>query len=284
MQLTEARTNVTTADDTPVPDYLARQRLDGRNYVVLGAGQGIGRQCAHALAQAGAAKIVCVDLDEARAVEIAREVGVGVAWFGDATKRSEMVRLAAFVRESVGTLNGFVDIIGISGWSDILEISDEMWDSQFDLTIRHAFLAAQELGRLLVENGGTMVFVASVSGLTGAPMHAAYGAGKAALMSWVQSLAVELGPRGIRANAIAPGSVLTPRSRQTMTAERLAQTGAMTPLGRIGEPDDIAGAALFFTSDLSSHVTGRTLVVDGGVQSLFPYMSVIDVEAAKGRS
>ena len=274
---------MTTADDTPIPNYLDRMRLDGRNYVVLGAGQGIGRQVAHALAQAGAARIVTVDIDAGRAAEIAAEVGVGVAWSGDATKRSEMQRLAAFVREEVGTLNGFVDIIGISGWSDILEITDEMWDSQFDLGLRHAFLASQELGRLLVDGGGTMVFVASVSGLTGAPMHAAYGAAKAALMAWVQSLAVELGPRGVRANAVAPGSILTPRSRQNMTQERIDQTGRMTPLGRIGSPEDIAGAALFFSLDLSSHVTGRTLVVDGGVSSLFPYLSLIDIEAAKNR-
>lgn len=274
---------MTTSDDTPVPDYMARQRLDGRNYVVLGAGQGIGRQVAHALAQAGAATIVTVDIDETRAREVADEIGVGMAWTGDATKRSEAVRLAAFVSERVGALNGFVDVIGISGWSDILEISDEMWDSQFDLGLRHAYLASQELGRLLVEQGGTMVFVASVSGLTGAPMHAAYGAAKAALMAWVQSLAVELGPLGVRANAVAPGSTLTPRSRQNMTTERLEQTGRMTPLGRIGQPDDIAGAVLFFTTDLSSHVTGRTLVVDGGVSSLFPYLSLIDMEAAKKR-
>jgi NAD(P)-dependent dehydrogenase (short-subunit alcohol dehydrogenase family) len=274
---------MTTADNTQIPDYLARLRLDGRNYVVLGAGQGIGRQVAHALAQAGAAKVITVDIDSTRADEIAKEIGVGIAWSGDATKRSEMVRLAAFAREQLGTLNGFVDIIGISAWSDILEISDELWDSQFDLGLRHAYLASQELGKMLVEHGGTMVFVSSVSGLTGAPMHAAYGAAKAALMSWVQSLAVELGPRGVRANAVAPGSILTPRSAATMTPERLEQTNSMTPLGRIGEPADIAGAALFFTMDLSSHVTGRTLVVDGGVQSLFPYLSVIDVEAAKKR-
>jgi NAD(P)-dependent dehydrogenase (short-subunit alcohol dehydrogenase family) len=274
---------MTTADDTPIPDYVARQRLDGRNYVVLGAGQGIGRQTAHALAQAGAAKIMCVDLDATRADEVAAEIGVGTGWAGDMTKRTEAQRLAADVQAQFDVLNGFVDVIGISGWSDILDISDEMWDNQFDVTLRHAYLAAQELGKLLVVQGGTMVFVASVSGLTGAPMHSAYGAAKAALISWVQSLAVELGPRGVRANAVAPGSTYTPRSRQSMTAERLEQTNQMTPLGRIGQPEDIAGAALFFTSDLSSHVTGRTLVVDGGVQSLFPYMSVIDVEAAKGR-
>jgi NAD(P)-dependent dehydrogenase (short-subunit alcohol dehydrogenase family) len=275
---------MTESDDTAIPDYMARQRIDGRRYVVLGAGQGIGRQVAHALTQAGAAAIVTVDIDAERAADIAEEIGIGVAWSGDVTKRAEVQRLAAFTAERFDRLDGFVDIIGVSGWSDILDISDEMWDSQFDLGLRHAFLASQELGRLLVDGGGgTMVFVASVSGLTGAPMHAAYGAAKAALISWVQSLAVELGPRRVRANAVAPGSILTPRSRQNMSDERIEQTGRMTPLGTIGQPSDIAGAVLFFTTDQSSHVTGRTLVVDGGVMSTFHYLSLIDMEAAKRR-
>ncbi len=276
---------MTKADDTPIPDYMARQRLDGRSYVVLGAGQGIGRQVTHALTQAGARAIVTVDIDAARAADIAEEIGIGVAWSGDVTKRSEVQRLAAFTAEQIDRLDGFVDVIGISGWSDILEISDEMWDSQFDLGLRHAFLAAQELGRLIVDGGGgTMVFVASVSGITGAPMHAAYGAAKAGLISLVQSLAVELGGRGVRANAVAPGSTLTPRSRQNMSDERVAQTASITPLGKIGQPADIAGAVLFFTTDQSSHITGRTLVVDGGVMSTFHYLSLIDLEVAKSRA
>ena len=102
-------------------------------------------------------------------------------------------------------------------------------------------------------------------------MHAAYGAAKAALMAWVQSLAVELGPHQIRANAIAPGTILTPRLDAIFTDEQRTANNEVVPIGRVGQPPDIASAALYLTSDLSAFVNGRTLVVDGGVDAKFPY-------------
>ncbi len=270
---------MTTADRSEIPDYLDRLRLDGRHYVVAGAGQGMGRQTCHALAQAGAATVVCADVDEARAVEIAAELDqasgrhVGVAWVGDVTSRAEVRRL---VDDSVvagnGRIDGLVDIIGMAKWQSILDMEDETFDWEIDICLRHAFLLSQEVARrMLHTGGGAMVFIASVSGLTAAPMHAAYGAAKAALMAWVQSLAVELGPHGIRANAVAPGTVLTPRMDAAFTDAQRAANAANSPLGRMGATADIAAAALFLISDLAGYVTGRTLVVDGGVDAKFPY-------------
>jgi NAD(P)-dependent dehydrogenase (short-subunit alcohol dehydrogenase family) len=262
---------MSSIDDQPVPDYLARLRLDG-GYVVVGAGQGMGRQTAHALAQAGATRIVCVDIDPDRARDIAEEIGVGVPWVGDVTKREEAARLGADAEEALGTIAGFVDIVGIASWAGVLDIDDAAWDSQFDLCIRHAYLLAQELGRrMIASGGGTMVFIASVSGLSAAPMHAAYGAAKAGLMAWVKSLAVELGPQGIRANAVAPGSILTPRMEAAMDDAGKARSALDSPVGRIGETSDIAGAALFLTSELSGFVSGQTLIVDGAATVKFPY-------------
>ncbi|HEV8299040.1 MAG TPA: SDR family oxidoreductase [Acidimicrobiales bacterium] len=263
---------MTTADSTPVPDYLAQLRLDGRSYVVVGAGQGMGRQTCHALAQAGAAKLVCVDIDGARADEIAAEVGIGVPWAGDVTDRAVVARLAADAERELGTIDGFVDIVGMARWAGILELDDETWDWEFDICLRHAYLLSQELGRRMVATGGgTMVFIASASGLSGAPNHAAYGAAKAALIAWVQSLAVELGPQGVRANAVAPGVILTPRMDAAFDDERRKANTEVVPIKRMGRPADIAGAVLFLTSDLSSFVSGRTLLVDGGVDAKFPY-------------
>jgi NAD(P)-dependent dehydrogenase (short-subunit alcohol dehydrogenase family) len=259
-------------DSTPVPDYVGLQRLDGRKYVVVGAGQGIGRQTCHALTQAGAGALVCVDIDEDRAADIAQEIGIGIAWSGDVTKRADARRLGDFAEEQLGTISGLVDIVGMARWASVLEIDDENWDWSHDMNERHAFLVSQELGRRMVTTGGgTMVFIASVSGLSAAPMHGAYGAAKAGLMAFVQTLAVELGPQGVRANAIAPGVILTPRMEIAYTDEQRVANDAVVPLGRMGRPADIAGAALFLTSDLSSFVSGRTRDVAGAVDAKFPY-------------
>ena len=262
---------MTTADNTPVPDYQKLLRLDGKNYIVLGAGQGMGRQTSHALKQAGA-RVFCIDVDQQRADEIAAEVG-GIGMVADCTQRSEVEKLVDAAEKQMGRIDGFVDIIGIAHWAGIFDIDDKAWDSQFDMCLRHAYLASQIAGRRMRDSGGgTMVFVASVSGLTAAPMHAAYGAAKAGLMAWVQSLAVELAPYNIRANAVAPGTILTPRVKGLLIESgRLESQSANVPLGHLGEPADIAGAALFLSTPLAKHVTGRTLVVDGGVDCKFPY-------------
>jgi len=260
------------ADNSPVPDYLDLLRVDQRKYVVVGAGQGMGRQTCHALTQAGAASIVCVDIDSARAEDIAQEIGIGIPWVGDVTKRDEARRLGDFAEEKLGIINGVIDIVGMARWASLLEIDDENWDWSHDMNVRHAFLVSQEFGkRMVTTGGGTMVFIASASGLSAAPMHAAYGVAKAGLIAYVQSIAVELGPHGVRANAIAPGVILTPRMEAAFTDEQRVANSAVVPLGRMGKPVDIASAVLFLTSDLSSFVSGRTLVVDGAVDAKFPY-------------
>ena len=260
------------ADNSAVPDYAGKLRVDGRSYVVVGAGQGMGRQTCHALAQVGARKIVCVDIDEDRAKDIAEEIGIGVPWSGDVTTRAEAARLADFADRELGNIDGIVDIVGMARWASLLDMDDENWDWSFDMNLRHAFLLSQEFGRRMVKTGGgTMVFIASASGFSGAPMHAAYGAAKAALMAWIQSIAVELGPLGVRANAVAPGVIHTPRMEAAFTEDQRERNIAVVPLGRMGRPDDIAGAVLYLTSDLSSFVSGRTILVDGAVDAKFPY-------------
>jgi NAD(P)-dependent dehydrogenase (short-subunit alcohol dehydrogenase family) len=260
---------MSSADSSPVPDYPSLLRLDGKGFIVLGAGQGMGRQTAHALAQAGA-RVFCVDLDEQRAREVAQETG-GIAFGADCTRRSDVESLVNAAERHLGTIAGFVDIIGMALWGGVLEVDDAAWDRQFDVVLRHAYLVSQLAGRRLRETGGgTMVFIASISGLSGAPGHAAYGAAKAGLMAWVRSLALELGPLGIRANAVAPGSILTPRRAQAYSDERNAQVQRAIPLGRRGNPSEIAAAALFLSSPLSSYLCGQTLVVDGGVTARFP--------------
>jgi NAD(P)-dependent dehydrogenase (short-subunit alcohol dehydrogenase family) len=261
---------LTRTDDTEVPDYPSRLRLDGRGVVLIGAGQGIGRQTAHALHSVGA-KVFCVDLDEGLAADIAKEVD-GVAWSGNAIDRGDAERLFSDAATSLGRIDGVVDIVGMARYASLLDIDDDNWNWHHDIVLRHAYLAMQLGGRAMAETGGgAMVFVASVSGITSAPLHAAYGAAKAGLIGLVKSGAVELGPSGIRVNAVAPGVVWTPRVSGYLGEEGRAKNTANTPLRRVALPADIASAILFLMSDLAAYVTGQTLVVDGGVGAKFPY-------------
>jgi NAD(P)-dependent dehydrogenase (short-subunit alcohol dehydrogenase family) len=248
-------------------------RLDGQGVVLVGAGAGIGRQSAHALSQAGA-RVVCVDIDPVLADEVAAEVG-GVAWAGDATDRAEVQRLVHDATAALGRVHAVVDIIGMSRYASLVDMDDEEWDWHFRIVLRHAQLITQLFGRLLASSGGgALAFVASVSGLTAAPQHAAYGAAKAGLMSLVRSAAVELGPSGVRANAVAPGVVWTPRVSAYLGEPGRERNAANAPLGRVAQTSDIAGPLLFLVSELSAYVNGQTLVVDGGVGVKFPYPMV----------
>jgi NAD(P)-dependent dehydrogenase (short-subunit alcohol dehydrogenase family) len=131
--------------------------------------------------------------------------------------------------------------------------------------LRQFFNLARVAGRDLADQGrGAIVAISSVSGLRSAPLHGAYGAAKAGLMSLVRTLAMELGGSGVRVNAVAPGAVLTPRVEAMMSEDRRTASAANIPLGRFATPEDIARAVVFLASDLASYITGQTLVVDGG--------------------
>jgi NAD(P)-dependent dehydrogenase (short-subunit alcohol dehydrogenase family) len=260
--------NVTATDDTPVPDYAGLLRLDGRNLIVVGAGQGMGRQSSHAFKQLGA-NVVCVDVDEGRADDIASEVG-GIAFAGDMTKESEVQRLVATAaKELGGPISGFVDIVGIAEWSATIDTGEDSWDRQLDINIRHDFLLGKHIGKHMVDNGvkGTMVFIASVHGLMASTNHAAYGVAKAGVISLTRTFSNELGPHGIRANAIAPGSVKTQAwtARVEKNPEIFERLKRWYPLGDICVPDDIAGVAAFLVGPDARMITGAVLPVDGGL-------------------
>lgn len=264
-----ADTGVGGLDRTPVPDYAARLRLDGRRVLVLGGGQGIGRQAAHAVAGVGGAVLVA-DLDEARASQVGGEVG-GAWGVGDVTRRTDVARLFGEAVASLGGLDGLVDVVGLAEFGCIADIDEALWDRQHDIVLRHVFLAMQYGARAMLD-GGTMVFVSSVSGQLSAANHAAYGAGKAGVLPLVRSAAEELAPAGIRVNAVVPGSVATPRS------EALRAAGAIQPwqedqdpLGLPAATADVAAVILFLASALSQHMTGQSLVLDGGRTIRHPF-------------
>ena len=180
----------------------------------------------------------------------------------------------------LGGLYGVANIVGLAGWKDLLSLDLSDWEADMRINLTQQLFVAQAAARHMVEDksGGAFAMVASVSGLYGAPMHAAYGAAKAGTMALARSIANEWGTYGIRANSVAPDCIATPRvvagfhSQGVTDIDALAAADGM-PLARWGKPTEIAGPLVFLLSDLSSFMTGQTLVVDGGTQALFPHRS-----------
>ena len=252
-------------------DYLSLLRLDRRGYVVLGAGQGIGEQAAHALAQAGAG-VLCVDRDEQLAHNIAESVR-GVPCAADVTSRADMQRVFDTAKREFGRVHGVVDIVGVAGIKPFSAVTDESWGQQFDIVLRHAFLAIQIGGELMAaDGGGSIAIVGSMSGNRAVPSQTAYGVSKAALHHLVRCAGAEYAARGVRINAVAPGYVRTPRLNQRLDEDAWRAISKVIPIGRPATPAEIAGPLLFLVSDLSAHMTGEVVAVDGGagVRAAFP--------------
>lgn len=245
-------------------DYPSLLRLDGRAAVVLGGGFGIGRETCIALAQAGA-RVFCVDLDAGRAKAMAAEVN-GEALIADVTKRADVEKLFDDVLKSAGRVDCVVDIVGRADIGTLAELDDAGWADQLDVVLGHTFLAMQIGGQAIAKSGGgAMVFVGSISGKTSLPGQTAYGAAKAALLHLVTCMGHELAPSRVRVNAVAPGIVRTPRLSERLGEDAWDKIAEVVPLGRATDPSEIASAIMFLASDLSNHMTGQTLVIDGGL-------------------
>lgn len=255
-------------DSHAVPDFTRLLRLDGRGFVVLGAGDGMGRQTVHALAQAGA-NVLSVDRDPALAEAIAHDAG-GISLAADVTARADMERVFAMADSQFGkSFAGVVDIVGMATTAPLSEIDDAMWTRQFDIVLRHAYLTIQLAGSALARRGGgALTFVGSISGEVSVAHQAAYGTAKAALHHLVRCAAHELGPAGVRVNAVAPGFVRTPRLLKALSDEFWERVSVANPLRRVAIPADIAAALLFLSSDLARYVTANVMTLDGGTSSI----------------
>ena len=236
--------------------------------VVLGAGQGIGKEVCHALAQGGA-RLLCVDRDEDLALQVARDVS-GVAFVADVTQRHDMERIIAAAEGTFGKqFRGLVDIVGVAHIGPLDTIDDAAWDGQMDIVLRHAFLALQVGGAALKRlGGGAMTFVGSISGLRSVPGQAIYGAAKAALHHLVRCAAHEFGPAGIRVNAVAPSFVRTPRLEARLDEAFWTRLEKTIPMRTVGQPSDVAAAVLFLQSALARYVTANVLTLDGGTSTV----------------
>jgi 3-oxoacyl-[acyl-carrier protein] reductase len=249
--------------------------LEGKRVLIAGAGRGIGAACARLFAAAGAA-VACLDSDAGRRDAVVAELrhsgAEAIALDCDVRQRSSVEEAVAQTTASLGRLDVCVDIIGEARWSRVLDLSDQDWDDSFTLVLRHVFYLAGAAGRQMLAqaSGGAIVSIASVSGISSAPLHGAYGAAKAGLIALTKTLAVELAAAGIRVNCVAPGAVRTPRLLEVTSEERRAESARHIPLGRLAEPEEIAKVVLFLASDLASYITGQTIITDGGATAQFP--------------
>jgi NAD(P)-dependent dehydrogenase (short-subunit alcohol dehydrogenase family) len=255
-----------TSDDfdrTPAPDYAKRLRLDDKVFVVFGAGAGMGRQTAHALAQAGA-KVACVDRVKELADYVAGEVG-GLAVVGDMIRREDAEAAFRQVDDAFGRLDGVADIIGMNPPVRFMDLRAEDWHAQLDVGLIHALHAIQIGGPLIARSGGGSITVTgSRAGLMASSGSAHYSATKAALHHLTRLAGVELAPSRVRVNCVVPGFTATPRLTRALGPEKFGEAAARLPLGRAAEPSDIAGAILFLASPLGGYITSQLLVVDGG--------------------
>ncbi len=253
-------------------------RLDGRVAVITGGAQGIGFAIARRLAQAGA-KIALGDRGEASARDaadtIANEEGVqSVGLALDVRDESSVVSFADQVEASLGPLTIWVNNAGIYPMRDLVDMDTAEWDLVNDVNLRGTFLGAREAARRMTRSAGmsgrVILNIASVSSCRGRAGLAHYVASKHGALGLTRSLAVELGPQGIRVLAVAPTLVATPGLTERKKSggrdvESLeGSVAAGLPLGRIAQPDDVANAALFCISDMASLVTGSTIFVDAG--------------------
>lgn len=244
--------------------------LRGEVVVVLGAGPGIGAASVATFAAAGA-RVVAADLNHAVAEATAEEYGGAVvARQVDVTDRGSVAELFSDVARGLGAPRAVLDVVGIAAAQTLGSFTDEVWDRMFDLNLRQQFLVIQQCLNSMARPG-SYIAVASINGMVSSPQNAAYGAAKAGLVNLIRSAALENATTGLRFNAIAPGIVATPRMRSFMeSSDRAREFAAAVPMGRLGEPQDIAGAALYLASPLSSFVTGQVLSVDGGANVKYP--------------
>lgn len=236
--------------------------LKDRVFLVAGAGNGIGLETARHLKLAGA-DICCLDMSGSLAEAAAAEVG-GLPVVADVRRDADLKAAFELASGWKGRLDGVVDIIGASHGNWIDDQSPERVEAELSINLTHKFGLLRHAASHLTD-GGSITLVGSVAGVMSLPRQTLYGAAKAALHHLVAGAAAELGHRGIRVNAVAPGFVRTPRMIERFSDAQWAEVSRETPLQRPGEVAEIASVLVFLASPAASFVTGQTIIADGGL-------------------
>lgn len=243
--------------------------------IVTGAAKGIGRAVAEAFADEGA-KLVLMDVDEAGLRDAAAAVaskasGVEVS-VGSVASLDDCIRTANLAADAFGGLDVLSHNAGIQTYGNLETTDEALWDRTLDVNLKGAFLISKACIGLLKASRGNMVHISSVQGMASQAGVTAYSVSKHGLIGLVRSMAVDYASCGVRVNGIAPGSVDTPLLRNSVASAEnpeavWAEINAMHPLGRSGQPREIADVVVFLASDKASFITGEVMKVDGGMRA-----------------
>jgi 3-oxoacyl-[acyl-carrier protein] reductase len=242
--------------------------LSGQSALVTGAARGLGRCIAQSLAGAGA-KVACVDVNAESLAETVSAIrgagGTAEPFPCDVTQSDRVSEVVDEVVKLWGALGILVNNAGITRDNVIVRMKDEQWDAVININLRGTFLFTRAAARPMMKaRGGRIINIASVSGLMGNPGQVNYSASKAGVIGLTRTVARELASRNITVNAVAPGFIATDMTA-ALGEEILQEVRKQIPLGRLGDPQDVADAVLFLASDAASFITGHVLTVDGGL-------------------
>lgn len=247
-------------------------KLQGKVAVVTGASKGIGASIAKRFGAAGASVVVNYASSREGADKVVEEItaagGKAIAVQGDVSKLEDVRRLFEEVKKAFGTLNVLVNNAGVFQFHPLEAVTVDEFNRQFSINVLGPILATQEAVKYFAAEGGSVINISSVVSDSPVPNSAVYSATKGAVDTLSRELAVELAPKNIRVNTIAPGGVETEGSHAVglIGSELLTQIVANTPLGRIGQPEDIARVAEFLASDDSAWLTGERITASGGLK------------------
>lgn len=243
-------------------------KLKGKAALVTGAAQGIGLACAAALAREGA-KVMLADRDEARGAQAARSLGGEAAFVAcDVSRKADVDRAVAETVDKFGSLDVAIANAGIVHAAEFLDLEEADFDRVLAVNLKGVFLVGQAAARQMVKqgHGGAIVNMSSVNAVLAIPNQVPYVVSKGAVNQLTKVMALSLAPHGIRVNGIGPGTILTELAKKAVLGNREAERKILsrTPLGRMGQPEEIGRVAAFLASDDASYLTGQTIYPDGG--------------------